>query len=211
MGLDYFVNSLHNSALQRHLLAIRPDTIAAAVAAGNEYLQVKTSSTSFKQLEGEEGQEEERTQVMPLQENPATALANKTASPAPIQQVWSNQPVQSGVTQPALATSVLPTQGVTMASWPNQQVQPGVTQPALAASTSPGQYNPHQMDPMAMLMTAMAQLTTEMGAMKAMMGGNRGTRRKITCYKCGREGHMQRDCKVDGDKKLDQGNRNGQQ
>ena len=191
MGLDYFVNSLHNSALQRHLLAIRPDTIAAAVAAGNEYLQVKTGSTSFKQLEGE-GQEEEWTQVMPIQENPVTALAHRTASPMPAQQAWSNQPVQSGVTQSALAGSVLPAQGVTMPSWPNQPVQSGVTQPALAASTLPGQYNPHQMDPMAMLMTAMAELANEMGAMRAMMGGSGGPRRKLACYKCGQEGHIQR-------------------
>ena len=41
MMLDTFCSSLGHAALQRHLLAIRPETIAEAVIHGNEYLQVR--------------------------------------------------------------------------------------------------------------------------------------------------------------------------
>ena len=44
MALESFSNTLNNSYLQRHLLAVQPGTIADAVRAGNEYLQVRTAS-----------------------------------------------------------------------------------------------------------------------------------------------------------------------
>ena len=40
--LDTFCGSLGNASLQRHLLALRPETSAEAVQYGNEYLQIKT-------------------------------------------------------------------------------------------------------------------------------------------------------------------------
>ena len=40
MYLESFQSSLGSASLQRHLLAVRPTTLAAAVLAGNEYLQV---------------------------------------------------------------------------------------------------------------------------------------------------------------------------
>ena len=40
--LDTFCSSLGNASLQRHLLAIRPQTLPEAVQYGNEYLGVKT-------------------------------------------------------------------------------------------------------------------------------------------------------------------------
>ena len=55
MMLDTFCSSLGNAALQRHLLAIQPETMTAAVMHGNEYLQVKsdrvpTSSANVRAL-----------------------------------------------------------------------------------------------------------------------------------------------------------------
>ena len=41
MMLDTFCSTLGNAALQRHLMAIQPDTLPAAVQHGSEYLQVK--------------------------------------------------------------------------------------------------------------------------------------------------------------------------
>ena len=93
MGLDYFLNSLNNATLQRHLLAVRPATIAEAVSAGNEFLQVKTSSAGVKHLVGME--EELETQAMPLQGTPVAT---------PVQPL----PAQPVVTQPAPAPSVQP-------------------------------------------------------------------------------------------------------
>ena len=46
MMLDSFCSSLCNAALQRHLLAIQPDTLTAAVQHGNEFLQIKQDRVS---------------------------------------------------------------------------------------------------------------------------------------------------------------------
>lgn len=45
MALETFCSSLGNSYLQRHLLAVGARDIAAAVTAGNEFLQIRTGST----------------------------------------------------------------------------------------------------------------------------------------------------------------------
>ena len=42
MLLDTFCSSLNHAGLQRHLLAVQPLTLEAAVQSGNEYLQVQT-------------------------------------------------------------------------------------------------------------------------------------------------------------------------
>lgn len=57
MALDFFCSTLGNGYLQRHLLAVATPTLADAVRAGNEYLQIKTSqekggSTSIKNVDG---------------------------------------------------------------------------------------------------------------------------------------------------------------
>ena len=62
MMLDAFFGSLGNASLQRHLLAIRPETLTEAVQHGQEYLQVKTDrNTITSQVraleETEEGKE----------------------------------------------------------------------------------------------------------------------------------------------------------
>jgi hypothetical protein len=54
MAVDHFTHSLGNASLQRHLLAVKPDTLTGAVRAGNEYLQVKTPyHGGVKQVEEE--------------------------------------------------------------------------------------------------------------------------------------------------------------
>ena len=56
MYLECFQSSLGSTALQRHLLAIRPTTLAEAVLAGNEYLQVQVRPTlpsAIHQIEDE--------------------------------------------------------------------------------------------------------------------------------------------------------------
>ena len=187
MSVDTFVNSLNHTTLQRHLLAIRPGTIAEAVVAGNEFLQLRTSSASMKQLEGMEEAEETETQVMPLQ---GTSVA-VPALPTPLPPV----PVQPVVTQPALPHSV----------------QPGVTQPALTQSLPNPMGNFPQLDPMAVLMTSMSQLAASMEAIQRTMAAKGEVKKKLACYKCGQEGHIQRFCKAAGETKPGQENRNGQQ
>ena len=59
MTLETFSNTLGNSYLQRHLLAIRPGTIEEAVRAGNEFLQIRTPSAIGVRAVLEEDEEEE--------------------------------------------------------------------------------------------------------------------------------------------------------
>ena len=57
MILDLFRNSLNQAYLQRHLLAIRAQSIAKAVKAGNKYLQIKPNSNpgvAIRQIKEEE-------------------------------------------------------------------------------------------------------------------------------------------------------------
>ena len=59
--LDLFCNSLNQAYLQRHLLAIRPQSLSEAVKAGNEYIQIKPNSNSgvtIQQIEEKEGNPE---------------------------------------------------------------------------------------------------------------------------------------------------------
>ena len=44
LALEAFLNTINNSYLHRHLLAVAPRSIDVAVRAGNEYLQVKLPS-----------------------------------------------------------------------------------------------------------------------------------------------------------------------
>ena len=69
MALDTFCSSLGNAALQRHLLAIQPATLMAAVQHGNEYLQVKVDrapadSAKVRAMEGSEATEEDEESVL---------------------------------------------------------------------------------------------------------------------------------------------------
>ena len=61
MILYLFCNSLNQAYLQRHLLAMRPQNLAEAVKAGNEYLQIKPNSSpevTSRQVEKGEGHPE---------------------------------------------------------------------------------------------------------------------------------------------------------
>ena len=58
MILDLFCNSLNQAYLQRHPLAIRPQSLSEALKAGNEYLQIKPNSNprvTIRQIDKEEG------------------------------------------------------------------------------------------------------------------------------------------------------------
>ena len=58
MGLDCFQINLGSAALQRHLLAVKPATLAEAFLAENTYLQVQvypTNPSFFHQVEDETG------------------------------------------------------------------------------------------------------------------------------------------------------------
>ena len=70
MILDLFCNSLNQAYLQRHILAIRPQSLAEAVKAGNEYLQIMPNSSqgvTSRQIDEEEGHPET---VQVAQSNP---------------------------------------------------------------------------------------------------------------------------------------------
>ena len=67
MVMDTFHSTLNHGYLQRHLLAIETPTLEDAVRAGNEYLQIKTTSgTNIRKIEGEEDEPEEESQVKPV-------------------------------------------------------------------------------------------------------------------------------------------------
>ena len=58
MILDLFCNSLNQAYLQRHPLAIRPQSLSEALKAGNEYLQIKPNSNpgvTIRQIDEEKG------------------------------------------------------------------------------------------------------------------------------------------------------------
>ena len=75
MMLDTFCSSLGHAALQRHLLAIRPENLTDAVTHGNEYLQIKGDRASPEpkvRVLGEDAEEVETP------EQSALALLTKT-------------------------------------------------------------------------------------------------------------------------------------
>ena len=149
MSLDSFCNSLGLPALQRHLLAMRPESLQAAVLAGNEYLQVKTSPAGIRRLEESEDHLTKEDPVDPVLSTPVTA------------------PVQA------------------------------VQMPSTLS------------DPTAMFVTALAQLTKQMEAIQGLLTGKKADRKPVTCWKCGKPGHVQKDC---GEAmKTQQGNIHGQQ
>ena len=73
LAVEAFINSLGNPALQRHLLAINPPSLAAGVKACNEFLSVKdTPASSIRQVDDEE----EMTKVQALSARDREAIDN---------------------------------------------------------------------------------------------------------------------------------------
>ena len=92
MILDLFCNSLNQACLQRHLLAIRPQSLAEAVRVRNKYLQIKPNSSpgvTIRQVEEEEGHPEtvQVTQSKPTEmETLLQALRQLTSEVASLKQ-----------------------------------------------------------------------------------------------------------------------------
>jgi hypothetical protein len=103
MCLDHFGNSLGNPGLQRHLLAIKPETLHDAVRAGNEYLQVR-SSFGVKQLEEDSSEADVKPVVAPVQAEPLATLmeaVSKLTQQMGVLQKWvgaSRRPQQKKAT-----------------------------------------------------------------------------------------------------------------
>ena len=83
MALETFSSTLGNAYLQRHLLAIRPESLEEAVRSGNEFLQVRvTTNAGVRSVAGEESEEEAVVQAKQIKADPMeailVALANLT-------------------------------------------------------------------------------------------------------------------------------------
>ena len=120
MMLDTFCSSLGNAALQRHLLAVRPETLTEAIQHGNEFIQVKAERPQADQNKvralGEPDDEE------PAKEDPLAmimktvqslaetveALQKKVTNPKPVkeQKCWGCQ--KSGHTRKDCTTHPWP-------------------------------------------------------------------------------------------------------
>ena len=76
LTLEAFCNSLNHTYLQRHLLAMQPENLADAVRSGNEFLQVRAStSTGVRMVAEDEDDEVETTpQVVQVKVDPMDAL-----------------------------------------------------------------------------------------------------------------------------------------
>ena len=71
LALETFCSSLGNAALQRHLLAVRPETLAEAILHGNEFMQVKQDRP---QAEHNKVRVLEESEEEPMQEDPLAVL-----------------------------------------------------------------------------------------------------------------------------------------
>jgi hypothetical protein len=73
--LDTFQNTLNNTYLQRHLLAINPRTLEDAIRAGNDFLQIKNTNFPGSQIRAvEEGENVSIPEVQTIQTNPLDSL-----------------------------------------------------------------------------------------------------------------------------------------
>ena len=75
MHLESFQSSLGSAALQRHLLSVKPNTLAEAALAGNEYLQVQVRPTSPSMVHQVDDEDETPPiKAASMQTEPLTAL-----------------------------------------------------------------------------------------------------------------------------------------
>ena len=238
MALDQFVNTVNHPRLQEHLLAIRPDSIAEAVTAGNEFLQVRGSQRVKKvELEPEiETETEEGEQVKPVKAPPPMNPDGppRTYGPSVPWQPALGRPASAQTAPPQVPPGAQMAQpGLPMGYGPVVSRQPAPVQPALApaapfpgqpglAPVQQGQIGPgapsHFLlggsvpDPMATLMAAMAQMAQNFSTLQQSLGARRAGKmsdgREVTCWHCGKVGHFKTRCPV-----LQQqpGNKGGQQ
>lgn len=101
MALETFGSTLGNAYLQRHLLAVRPDSLEEAVRAGNEFLQVRPSSNAGIRSIAEEEGEEVEVQAKQIKADPMeailVALTNLTKE---IEQLKRGEPKERKVDSP---------------------------------------------------------------------------------------------------------------
>jgi hypothetical protein len=73
--LDTFQNTINNTYMQRHLLAINPRDIKEAIKAGNEFLQIKNTNFPGSQIRAvEEMESSPIPEVQAIQTNPLDSL-----------------------------------------------------------------------------------------------------------------------------------------
>ena len=90
--LDMFCSTLGNATLQRHLLAMRPNTMMEAVQHGNEYIQVRPDrpQTESKVRHLDEAEIDEEDRVAPtshdIMASLLKAMEQLTAQVAKLQQ-----------------------------------------------------------------------------------------------------------------------------
>ena len=206
MALDQFTNSLNQPRLQEHLLAIRPNNLTEAIAAGNEFVQIRNNQTKVRQVEvTSDERAEEETQVKPVQapkdwpELQATQRPTQPSQPALAQPV--SAPPAPGPSQPARPMTY-PGQPAQIGQW--GAVQPAQVQPNFMGCP-PGTGG--QMDTMTALMAAINQLAQGFSSLQQNLM-NRSERKPPKCWLCGKEGHLQSRCRQQN---KNQGNKEGQQ
>ena len=143
MAVDHFSNGLNNSALQKHLLAVRPHALQEAVTAGNEYLQIKTGHSSSVNQVDVEVEEETEAKVISTQSDPISLLTET------VQQLTKQ----------------------------NEMLQ-------------------------MLIRGRLARTSTKTKNSK---------KKTFACYNCGKQGHMQKDCRLPAKVEPTQGNGQGQQ
>jgi hypothetical protein len=146
LALDAFHNTLGNAYLQRHLLAIKANSLEEAVRAGNEYLQVKIlpmpGGVRQVEVEENEGSGESGTRIAPIKEDPLLSITKILTKMDERLEALENQ-----------RRTVTPARNPNRGSLSNPTWAPGRGPPTRDRDTG-----------------------------------------RVTCWGCGQEGHVRREC-----------------